>query len=192
MNKRTRITSACIIAGCALILTALGLIVFTQIVISRSRAEAESVSSIIFDSISEPHAAIKQTKEETAMSALSIDNRDYVGVIELPSHSSALPVAAEAESLSLLPYVYSGSIYAQAMVLYASSQRGQLDFYKEISVYDAVYFTDMTGSRYSFTVANILYRSEINDEMLSECESPLIIITEGQNANEYVLICCDI
>lgn len=192
MNKRTHIMSACTIAGCALISAALGLIIFMQAVISRSQSEAQSVSAAILNSISEPHTAAKQTKEDTAMSALSVGGRDYVGVLELPSHLSTLPVAAEKESLSLLPYVYTGSIYAESMVIYASSRRGQLDFYKEINVYDAVYFTDMTGSRYSFTVADILYRSEITEQMPQNCEYPLMILTKGQNSNEYVLICCDI
>ncbi len=192
MNKRTRIMSACIVAGCALILAALGLIIFMQVMISRSEKAAQDVSAAILDSIAEPHAAAKQTKENTAMSVLSVGGRDYVGLIELPSHALTLPIAAEEEPLSLLPYVYSGSVYAESMVIYASTQRGQIDFYKEINVYDAVYFTDMTGGRYSFEVADILYRTEITEQMLQDCKYPLVILTEGQNANEYVLICCDL
>ena len=74
----------------------------------------------------------------------------------------------------------------------ASSQKGQYDFYREISVGDELFFTDMTGNRYAYTVKSIIYRTHADRAALNSEESALTLFIKNAYAFEYILVFCDI
>lgn len=49
----------------------------------------------------------------------------------------------------------------------ATSQKGQYDFYRKISVNDIVVFTDVEGNRYTYTVTNLQYESHADQTILN-------------------------
>lgn len=188
---RSGIRTACIIAGCALILGALGLLIWQRQRISAGQKRADEAAAAIMAAIPSPYPAALEPRSINAMSALSINGHDYIGLIEMGAHGGALCVAAQGQKTEHCPYAYSGSIYNGTMIIIAASRKGQFDFYKNISVGDALFFTDMTGGRYSYAVSNIIYRESIDSALdAADAEELCIIIQNINSLNEYIIIQC--
>ena len=78
------------------------------------------------------------------------------------------------------------------MQIGATSQKGQYDFYREISVGDTVIFTDAEGNRYTYTVTNLQYESHADQIALNREESALTLFIKNVYAFEYLIVFCDI
>ena len=126
------------------------------------------------------------------MPALSIEGTDFIGILELPSHGSALPVCADWGKPSRYPCRFSGSIYDGSIQIGGTSQKGQYDFYREISVGDSLFFTDMTGNRYAYTVTAIRYETHADQDALAREDASLTLFIKNIYAFEYMIIFCDI
>ena len=140
----------------------------------------------------EPQGAILEERTKNSMPVLSLDGTDYVGILELPSHASSLPVCADWGHSSKQPCRFSGSIYDGTMQIGGTSQKGQYPFYREISVGDAVYFTDMTGNRYTYAVKDIRYEKHANQAALASEDAALVLFIKNIFAFEYVIVFCDV
>ena len=81
----------------------------------------------------------------------------------------------------------------QALVqIGATSQKGQYDFYREISVGDTVIFTDVEGNQYTYTVTNLQYEKHADQITLDREESSLTLFIKNVYGFEYLIISCDI
>ena len=125
------------------------------------------------------------------MSVLSIDGTDFIGIIEMPRYESALPVGADWGHLTKYPCRFNGSIYDGTMQIGATSQKGQYDFYRDISVGDQVYFTDMEGNRYTLTVTDLRYEKHADQSTLQKRESALALFIKNVYAFEYLIVYCN-
>ena len=125
------------------------------------------------------------------MPVLSVENTDFIGILELPRHSSTLPVCAVWGEINKYPCHFSGSIYDRTMQLGGTTQKGQFDFYREISVGDALYFTDMEGNRFTYQVANIRYEKHADQAALLRHDADLTLFIKNMYAFEYIIIFCD-
>jgi tRNA (guanine-N1)-methyltransferase len=63
---------------------------------------------------------------------------------------------------------------------------------REISVGDALYFTDMTGNRYTYAVKDIRYEKHANQAALASEDAALVLFIKNIFAFEYVIIFCDV
>ena len=77
------------------------------------------------------------------------------------------------------------------MQIGATSQKGQYDFYREVSVGDSVFFTDMEGNRFSYTVMDIRYEKHADQAILQREDSALTLFVKNVYALEYIVIFCD-
>ena len=87
---------------------------------------------------------------------------------------------------------YNGSIYDSTLQIGATSQKGQYDFYREISVGDTVIFTDVEGNRYTYTVTNLQYESHADQNTLNREKSALTLFIKNVYDFEYLIISCDV
>lgn len=142
--------------------------------------------------IPEPQSAAVEERRNNAMSVLSFEGTDFVGILEIPRYGSALPVCAKWGEVSKHPCCLSGSIYDGTMQIGGTSQRGQYDFYREISAGDAVFFTDMEGNRYAYSVTDIRYEKHADQAALQREEAGLVLFVKNVYAFEYVVIFCNI
>ena len=78
------------------------------------------------------------------------------------------------------------------MQIGGTSQKGQYDFYRDISVGDRVFFTDMEGNRFSYTVTDIRYEKNAAVSTLQRKEASLTLFIKNVYAFEYVVIYCNV
>lgn len=190
MKKRPGIQKISLVTGCILIVCSLILLASWQFSISGAAKKSSDYVETIRTLIPESEPAVPEEKSNNTMPVLSVDGIDFMGIMEFPEYDSAFPVCGDWNGKLLYPCRYSGSIYDGSMKIGATTQKGQLDFYREISVGDVVYFTDLTGNRYSYEIADILYRKHADNEMLDNDESDLTLFIKNLYAFEYVIIHC--
>jgi len=194
MKKQSNriVKQACVFVGFFLIVIAVLLPFLWQWGVNSSVQKMEDCVRAIRDLIPEPQSAVPEERRDNPMSVLSLGGTDYVGILELPAHASSLPVCADWGHSSKQPCRFSGSIYDGTMQIGGTSQKGQYEFYRDISVGDAVYFTDMTGNRYAYKVKEIRYEKHANQAALTGEDAALVLFVKNIYAFEYVMIFCDV
>ena len=180
----------CVLAGVCFLLIAVLLPFLWQWRVHSSTQKMEDSVLMIRNLIPEPQSAVPEARTDNTMPILSLDGTDYVGILELPRYGSVLPVCADWGAVSEQPCRLSGSVYDGTIQLGGTSQKGQYDFYREISVGDAVYFTDMEGNRFSYRVTDIRYEKHADQGALLRKESSLTLFVKNMYAFEYIIFYC--
>ena len=182
----------CAVTGVCLIVVAMAWLVIWQSGIGSSVKKAEYYADTIRTLIPKPQGAVLTERRDNNMSTLSIDDINFVGIIEMPRYESVLPVCADWGNLSDYPCRFSGSVYDRTMQVGGTSQKGQYDFYRDISVGDSVFFTDMEGNRYEYAVTDIKYEKNADQKTLNRNDSALTLFIKNIYAFEYIIISCDV
>ncbi len=101
--------------------------------------------------------AAEESTEEPAedMPTIQIDEREYVGILELPSLELSLPIMADWDysRLQISPCRYSGSAEQGDLVICGHNYLFQFDMIRYIAVGADVYFTNVEGLRYHYRVS---------------------------------------
>ena len=192
MKKKTnRIAGRiCVLAGVLLLIIAVLLPFLWTLNVRASAEKMASCVSVMRTIIPEPQSAVPEERRDNTMPILSIDGTDYVGVLEMPRYGSALPVSADWGAVPKHPCRLSGSVYDKTMQIGGTSQKGQFDFYREISAGDTVYFTDMEGNRYTLAVSDLRYAKHADQEALQRCDASLTLFIKNIYAFEYLIVFC--
>lgn len=191
-RKNDVIRKILIFIGVCLLAAAIALLFAWQWNIHTSEQKAKEYVNVIRELIPEPQGAVPEERRDNTMSTLSIDGTDFVGILELPRFESVLPVCAEWGNPSKCPCRFSGSVYDQTMQIGGTSQKGQYDFHRDISVGDSVFFTDMEGNRFSYTVTDIRYEKNADQSTLQRKDTSLTLFVKNVYAFEYIIIYCDV
>ena len=176
---------------CLLLVGALVLICWQWNIYS-SIQKTETYVEILRNLIPEPQGAVPEERRDNSMPVLSVDKTDFIGVLEMPRYDSALPISADWGRTTKYPCRFNGSIYDSTMQIGATSQKGQYDFYYDISVGDTVIFTDVEGNRYTYTVTNLKYESHADQTALNREESALTLFIKKVYDFEYLIVYCDV
>ena len=160
--------------------------------ISTSQEKAAGYVQTILARIPAPQSAVPEERGNNTLPVLSVDGVDFVGVLEMPRYSSKLPVAANWGKVSEYPCLFDGSVYDRTLQIGATTQKGQYDFYRDISVGDAISFTDMEGNRFCYTVADIRYEKHADQAALLQKDAALTLFIKNVYDLEYIVIFCDV
>jgi sortase A len=190
--KGFSVQKICIFVGVCLLVGAIVILAFWRWNISSSEKQAQYYVSTLQELIPEPQNAVPEERRDNTMSVLSVDGIDFVGLIELPRYGSVLPVCADWGNPSEYPCRFGGSIYDGTMQIGATTQKGQYDFYRELSVGDTVSYTDVEGNRYTFTIASLRYEEHVDQAALQQEDSALTLFIKNIYSFEYLIIFCDI
>ena len=190
-QKRMTARRICVMAGACLLVAAAAVLIGWQWGIRASQQQMENCVHTIRALLPEVQGAVPEERTDNTMPVLSLNETNFIGILEMPRYASALPVCADWGQVSRYPCCLSGSIYDGSMQIGGTSQKGQYDFYREISVGDSLFFTDMTGNRYAYTVADLRYEKHADQAALQRRESALTLFVKNVYGFEYLVICCD-
>ena len=189
MKKQTN--RLCVLIGICLLVVAALVLIFWQWGMHRSQQEAAKYVQTIRALTPQPQDAALEEKQDNAMSVLSVEGKNFVGILEMPKFGSSLPVCADWGTPSKYLCQFYGSIYDRTMQIGGTSQKGQYDFYREISVGDAIYFTDMEGNRYAYSVTDVRYEKSADQAALQRKDASLTLFIKNIYALEYIIIFCN-
>lgn len=191
-QKKPDLQRICILAGIVLLTAAGAMMIFWQWKIHAYKRQSQEYVHTLRTLIPEPQSAVLEERKDNSMSALSLDGTDFIGILELPLYNSALPVCGDWGDPSPYPHCLNGSIYDGSLLIGGTSQAGQYDFYRDISVGDLLYFTDMEGNRYTLTVTNLRYEKHADQTTLQRYDAPLTLFIKNIYAFEYLIVFCNI
>jgi sortase A len=192
MKNDFLIRKICVLVGACLLLGAVVMLAFWRWNIHNSEKEAKYYISTLQALIPETQNAVPEERRDNTMAVLSVDGADFVGLIELPRYGSVLPGCADWGKTSKYPCRFSGSIYDGTMQIGATTQKGQYDFYRELSVGDFVYYIDVEGNRYTFTITGLRYEKHVDQAALQREESMLTLFVKNIYSFEYLIVFCDV
>ena len=158
MNTKQKIGRACMIVGILLILGALALLGYNQWDANRADKASqdalgkleETLTETIEDKTKDEEPVVQpELDPEQEMTVTDIDGWGYIGYLSIPSIGLELPVMSEWSyaGLKVAPGRYSGSTYADNMVVCAHNYAKHFSPIKWLALGSEVYFTDMDGQR---------------------------------------------
>ena len=168
--SRRFIGNALMVLGVLLILAAGGFVAHN---VNEDRESGEAASTVLLEMQSlrrsAEQAAAKSTQvpeldfaeptinPEKRMPTYAIDGKYYLGTLKLPTIGIELPVMNEwtYPSLRIAPCRYSGSIYADDMIICAHNYDSHFGRIHSMRTGDAVSFTDAEGTEWDYTVSEI-------------------------------------
>ncbi len=191
-QKNNTIRKFLIIVGVCLLAAAMALLIVWQWNVRAAEQNSKEYASIIRELIPEQQGAVPEERRDNTMATLSVDGTDFVGLLEIPEYDSVLPVCNDWGKPAKYPCRFSGSVYDRTMQIGGTSQKGQYDFYRDISVGDSVFFTDMEGNRFLYAVTDIRYEQNADQSTLQRRDASLTLFVKNIYAFEYIIIYCDI
>lgn len=134
--------------------------------------------------------AAPQARMDNRMPVLSAAGKDFVALIEFPAYDAELPVCNNWGSPNRYPCRFAGSVYDGSLVIGSTDRSGQMDFAEFLNVGDAVYLTDMTGSRYMYRITDIRIFDHADREVLCNGEGALTFFVKNTMGFHYRIIRC--
>lgn len=189
---KTVLQKICVLAGALSLTAACTLLFLWHWNIRTSRQQTQAYVHTLHSIIPEVQNAALEERSDNSMAALSLDGKDFIGILEIPLYDSVLPVCADWGYPIQYPRCLSGSIYDKSIQIGATSHTGQYDFFRELSVGDSVYFTDMVGNRYALKISDLRYSKRADQTALQSCDSALTLFIKNVYAFEYLIVFCDI
>lgn len=192
MRNGFTIQKICIIVGVCLIIAAAVTLALWRWNIHNSEKQVQYYVNTLRSLIPEPQAAVPEERRDNTMSVLSVDGIDFVGLLELPRYESVLPVCADWGKTSQYPCRFAGSIYDGTIQIGATTQKGQYDFHRELSVGDTIHYTDVEGNRYTFTITSLCSEKHADQATLQQKEAALTLFIKNIYSFEYLIAFCDV
>ena len=163
---RQKIGRVCMVLGALLILAAAALLAYNKWDASRADKASQEVLGELEQTL---NAAIEEkAKSDTValqpeldptqeMTVTELNGWDYIGYLSIPSIGLELPVMSQWSyaGLKIAPGRYSGSTYADNMVVCAHNYAKHFSPIKWLTEGAQVYFTDMDGMRWTYEVSYV-------------------------------------
>lgn len=114
-----------------------------------------------------------------AMAEITIDGSAYIGWLDLPTLGIRLPVrsAWSYPGLRAAPCRYTGTVLGEDLVILAHNYSTHFGGLKNLSIGDAVFFTDVHGTTYAYAVAELDVLAPTAVEAVTESGYPLTLFT---------------
>ena len=190
---RQKIGRVCMVLGALLILAAAALLAYNKWDASRADKASQEVLGELEQTL---NAAIEEkAKSDTValqpeldptqeMTVTELNGWDYIGYLSIPSIELELPVMSQWSyaGLKIAPGRYSGSTYADNMVVCAHNYAKHFSPIKWLALGSEVYFTDMDGQRWSYEVTNV--------ETIQPTDIDKMITASDEDAWDLTLFTC--
>lgn len=124
-----------------------------------------------------------------------LEEHAYIGIIDIPSQDRSLPVMSEwsYDKLHIAPCRYTGSLYKGDLILAGHNNTGHFSPIKNMQPGDEVFFTDVDGNVFVYSVAYIEIIGENDVEAMlagSEDRWDLTMFTCSHGAAKRTTVRC--
>lgn len=161
---KQKIGKICMALGALLILASLGLLAYNKWDAARADKASQQVLGELEDTLTKTMEEKTKADEVVLqpeldptqpMTEVELEGWNYIGYLSIPSIGLNLPVMSEWSyaGLKIAPGRYSGSTYADNMVVCAHNYAKHFSPIKWLAEGAEVYFTDMDGMRWSYEVS---------------------------------------
>lgn len=182
-ERKKRTGTACIVFGLLLMAAAFFIILYNRWEAARADRAAQSVVTKMVDQIDTEEASAEMEDPDREMATMEIDGNLYIGVLEIPSLNLSLPVMADwdYEKLKISPCRYYGSYYTDDLVVAGHNYAKHFSPIKWIEPGSDVFFTNVEGEVYHYTVDNIetLQPTAVEDMIGGDWDLTLFTCTTG-------------
>lgn len=182
----------CLPLGICLLVAAVALPLLWQWNIKTSQQRSAAIVQTLRTLLPSVRDAVPEERRDNTMSALSLESTDFAGILEMPRYGASMPVCATWGEVGKYPCRFTGSVYDRTLQLGATTQAGQFDFYREISVGDTVCFTDAEGNRYTYAVTALRYAQHADQQALQREPADLTLFVKNIYGFEYLIISCTV
>lgn len=163
---KQKIGKICMVLGALLILASAALLAYNQWDASRADKAAQqaldgleqTLNETVEEKVKDDSVILQpELDPEQEMTETELDGWSYIGYLSIPSIGLDLPVMSEWSyaGLKIAPGRYSGSTYADNMVVCAHNYAKHFSPIKWLAEGTPVYFTDMDGMRWSYEVSYV-------------------------------------
>ena len=197
---KQKIGKICMVLGTVLILASLALLAYNKWDADRADKASQEVLGELEQTLTQTIEE-KETAEEVVlqpeldpeqeMTETELDGWNYIGYLSIPSVGLNLPVMSQWSyaGLKIAPGRYSGSTYADNMVVCAHNYAKHFSPIKWLAAGAEVYFTDMDGMRWSYEVSAVetlqptqIEKMTTKTEESDDWDLTLFTCTTGGNA----------
>lgn len=135
-----------------------------------------------------------QLDESFAMPVTEVENRSYIGRIDIDAIGVSLPVQSEFTyaNLKVSPVLYIGSVYDGTCVIGAHNYNSHFGRLKSLDVGDELCFTDMDGNVFSYRVTGLetLNGGDVAGLCAGDWDLTLFTCTYGGRSRVVVRCAC--
>jgi len=126
------------------------------------------------------------------MPVMQVEDRDYIGILEIPTYELELPVISmwSYSALKESPCRYSGSAYTNNMVIAGHNYRSHFNCLSDLEVGEQVVFTDMDGNVFVYEILNREILHETDVEGMQEGDWDLTLFTCTSDGIYRVIVRC--
>lgn len=191
MSKRKIAGGLLMAVGTVLVCGALGLFLWNRWEDARAGAYVDYTLPQVVAYVEE-EAEKEEAVNSTEMTEVMIDGYAYIGYVSVPVLGLELPVMAEWDygRLKIAPCRYSGSTKTDDLVLCAHNYARHFGNIKNLTVGDAVYFTDMDGEVTAYEVASVEILEPDDVEAMSDGSYDLTLFTCTYGGASRVTVRC--
>ena len=192
-NKRISIVLTAM--GALLVAAALALVAANLVDGRRAGAASSEALTKVEQEIPEAAAGEEWTLSaagEVEIPDVSVDNYDYIGVLNIPSLGLSLPVMSDWSypQLRVAPCRYYGSAYTGDMVIAAHNYNAHFGTLKILAPGAEVIFTDMDGNVFNYEVALVETLQPYDVDILLEDGWDLTLFTCTLGGQSRVTVRC--
>ena len=156
---------------------------------SSAEANVTQLKTVIQDKAPEEQPILPEP--QVMMTALELDGRDYVGVLEIPSLELSLPIQDEwsDQLLKYSPCRYEGTIY-DGMIIAGHNYKSHFAKLKQLLPGDEVRFIDLDGNIWNYVVSGTEVSAGYDVERMKSGDWDLTLFTCTYGGeNRYTLRC---
>lgn len=180
------------VLGFLLIALSLGILLAQRFLVTESIKKNAAIAQQIQALLPEPQYGTTADYSGSEMPVLQIEGADYVCLLEVPALSVHLPVQNQWQAgiLNTQPSRFWGSIYDGTLILGGGNQVGQFDFCARLDIGDQIILTDMQGTEFYCSVAQIDRSSSADFGKLSDEAYPLTLFVREEYDSRYIVVRC--
>ncbi len=191
MRKKIGITL--VVIGLCLILFAIGLLLYNNYENKRAQEQSDSIINSIVKIANDSKEKNERDPFDEEMKVVDIDGYGYVGYLSMPELGLELPVMSEWDyaRLRVAPCRYYGSTKTDNLVICAHNYRSHFGYIGRLSVDSAIAFTDMEGTKLTYTVTSVEILQPTDTELVKDTGDDLILYTCTYGGRTRVVVRCE-